>query len=53
MKIRQKRQVGYLHVPVCTYSGMAVRKLEVEVEAKNEMIRGNRVSAECAGIQHY
>lgn len=32
---------------------MARRRLEVEEEATNEMIRGNGVSTECAGMQPY
>jgi len=53
MKKRQKKWVGYLHLPVCTYSGMAGRRLELEEEATSEMILSNRVSAECAGMEHY
>lgn len=53
MKIGQKRRVGYLHFPVCPYSGMAGRRLEVEEEATNKTICGNGVSAECPRMQHY
>lgn len=53
MKIRQNQQVGYLHLLVCTYSGMAGKRLEVDEEATGEVIRGNRVNAECAGMQPY
>lgn len=38
---RQKRQVGYLHLPVCTYCCMAGRRLEVGKEATNVKIHGN------------
>lgn len=48
VKLSKKRQVGYLHFPVCTYSGMAETRLEMEEEATNEMICGNRLSEDAA-----
>lgn len=47
MKIRQKRQVGYLHLPVCTYSCMAGRRWEVGEKATNDITYGSRITAEC------
>lgn len=51
MKIRQKKPVEYLHLPVYTYSCMVGRRLEMEQEATNEIIHGSRVKSEFAGMR--